>query len=324
MKKQILIICTLVLGIMTANAKDGETVKKETNLITQKKEDQKHSSYLFTINIDPSSTTPSMGNRMSIVCQLMKRWLGQNNFPDTSNIVNELYIKLDSLISFSYKFDCLYRKDAIEKEIDIIGQTHNSANQSQISEIQNLKSQTMIKDLILSNHYSVIGQEGFCGKVWNKKISSNENFLITQRSRDGFIRCYQVDDLDLGPSTALDFQTKNAITGMLDLGLFPKETEIIGIEDSTIYYFNRITAQLGGFNPSSSYHNINNIVIVLRSYLSFYKMVEYLVENKEQKGSIIIGSDHMKDFTGLARYFGVKTNFYNTSSINEDDWTPLK
>lgn len=322
MKKQILIICALVLGIMTANAKDGETVKKETNLITQKTENQKHSSYLFTIDFNPKDTKTSCFNPLSSLCQEIKGTLRQNNFPDTSGVVGELDLKLDSFIKWSFFVDSIYRKLTFEKEVDIIGQVHNGSYFDQSSEIQNLQSQSMIKDLILSSNYPVIGIEGFSGNIWDKDISIAENFKKSSRLRDGFVKSFTVLDINnISSKTMLDFESKNAFYAMINSGFFPINTQVIGCEDSTVHYFNGITMQLGGLEQNNSYYKINNLVLKLRSYISFYKMVNYLITKEKQKGAIIIGAAHMKDFTILARYFGVKTNFYNTSSMYLNDWS---
>ncbi len=310
----------MILGIVIANAKSGETAKREV------KQEEKHESYLFTIdykrNIALQYQSP-----FTQVSGDIKKIINQNNYSD-SNLIKDILIKLDELVKWSISIDSILvlKKDEIS-EVDIIGQTHISAFQDEQQEVIVLQSQSIIKDLLTKNNYPVVGMESFSGKVWNKNISFFDNFITTNKSYGK-----NIDDLGIALSTissisiksVIDCRNKNAFQSLLESNSFPNQTNIIGIEDSIIHFFNGITLMLGGFNPESPYYAINKKIILLRSYIAYYKLIDFLLNNQKKNGALVIGSAHIKDMTILARWTGVKTNFYNTSSVYQNDWSILR
>ena len=169
----------------------------------------------------------------------------------------------------------------------------------------------MVKDILLYNKYHIVGVEGATNKNWDPQLGV-KNFNIGHRTRYGItLHNRMIGSYETIPPTKKEFENRSYEYCVPEYNLLPG-TQFIGIEDTTLYYFNSITLGTGS-RSCSEYFCINQLVVSLRSHIAFYKIIQSALEQKTSHVAIVIGSAHMRDFMSLAKNYGVQTHFYNTS-----------
>lgn len=129
-----------------------------------------------------------------------------------------------------------------------------------------------------------------------------ENYFRNSRQKGFYDKGVVISQIQ---HTSRDATTSVFLNNMTPQSVF------LGIEDSTLHYFNLLVLN------DNTFHKICTDIVTLRSHVAFYKVVEFCLKNKIKNPSIVIGALHLKDYPSLSRYYGVETNFYHTSlSLN--------
>ncbi len=190
-------------------------------------------------------------------------------------------------------------------KIDVIGQTHlGGAENDAAYQVELLSSQSLVNHILLSNKYAIVGNEGNMDTRITKEIvikGTEEN--LGKRNQ------IKVDSIDQGYSTYGAYgQVRTGVHSLLfteSLG-----SQVMGIEDSTMYYLHGLIIKIPEFMQ------LSDLVSTLRSYVAFFKVAEQLIitGQKQKKAAIVIGSNHLRDFIWLTRTTGTESDFYHTSN----------
>jgi hypothetical protein len=278
----------VVISIITMNAFSQNTTK--------------HPAYEFTVQ----GTVHDSQNPTFFLIQKIRARIGMYNYPDTSNIVPEVLASLTNLEQEITKIS--QEKIPQNFQVDIIGQTHIGGPFDDMKyQAELLQSQSMIKDIIHYEKYQLIGVEG--QGTFTGNDSSGQYGL---RTRYGMINSQLESNLLY---TEKDYNVRSFSNSLETYYNFSNQQQMVGIEDSTIHYFNIITNGCGS-PDCNEYACINSDIVVLRSHIAFYKMIQAMRGARKDRAVIVIGALHMKDFIPLMKNFGVMGNFYNTSFLS--------
>ena len=235
----------------------------------------------------------------------IKMLLQQYNLPD-STIYWEASTKLVELEKWIEK--TLPKAPGLY--IDVVGQTHEGGPVTDMSyQAELLSSQSLIKNILLSNKYTLIGSEGDGSRfVTSATVLSGRDSGLGYRQMAKIPETLTTDDIYSFYGTY--GQPRSAIPSLMFLpdGF---DSKVTGIEDSTMYALHGMVLTIPAFSK------LNELMTTMRSYVAFFKMVEELSNEKDptkKKAVIVIGSMHLRDFVWMARSTGVNMDFYYTSS----------
>jgi hypothetical protein len=255
----------------------------------------KPAGYQMTINAKEVGMSLRFKENIAEVKNLLQQYI----LPDNT-IYAEVGPKLDSLEQW---ITTLMPKVA-GLHIDVIGQTHEGGPIDDfIYQTELLASQSLIKNILLANKYTLIGNEGN-GSVILTKESILEGGVNNLGSRNKIPANPSIDML------AYDTygQVRNAVSSLLLSDGFAGR--VIGTEDSTFYTLQSMVLTNPAFRP------LSDLMVTLRSYIAFFKVAEHMLATKVKHGAIVIGAAHVIDFVWMARSTGVIVDFYHTSNID--------
>ncbi len=185
--------------------------------------------------------------------------------------------------------------------IDIIGQTHTGGPENDAGyQYQLLESQGLIKGILLANRYAIVGDEGIALVQADKGSYLKGDYGMKRKEE---LEPPSQDQVSLVEGT---YGMLRSAVSSLAIHDPTFQSKIIGIEDVAIY-------NLHGFVVGQKkYEYIDNLLIILRSDIAFFKVAESMIRTKARTAGIVIGAAHLMDFVWLARATGAIVDFYYT------------